>query len=110
MRVSILPDRHNALCRYWRRDWRKLFYHPVRIQSTEIIAAQQALVTIAVELPEGNGGLVRCCRLERDPANAAPVKLPLHLAQQQPSHTRPPVLSRDINGNDVGFFALCLGD
>ncbi len=47
------------------------FDHGVGVEAAQIVARDHPVRTIAMALPEGNGGFVRCCRFKLYPSNAA---------------------------------------
>jgi hypothetical protein len=82
---------------------RQIFQHDVGVHSAEVVVSQHASATIAVPLPEGNAGFIRCCRFQRYPAYSSRAHSTFGLAQQGCPYARPPVFLNDIQRDDVSL-------
>src|SRR5215468_4110455 len=75
--------------------------HRVGVAAAGIVALLDAASTIAVLVPEGNGGGVVCCGFEGDLADAVGGKAPFGFGQQPRACAKAAKARQDVDGDDV---------
>ena len=80
---------------------REQLAHGIGVAAAGIIALLDPASTIAVPLPEGNGGAVIGCGFKRDLAHAGFGQAPLGFVESSRTGPQAPISPEDVDGDDV---------